>query len=130
MKKKKSLKLCECYLRWKKKCCDKDKARIRGGKTAVEKGCCMDNQKGLLCWSNMWAEKVKEDKMHSFLEKTGREDQIRSDQSFSRVRLFATPWIAARQASLSNTNSRSSLRLTAGKIATTKLQSGSMPLLF
>ena len=27
-------------------------------------------------------------------------DQIRSDQSLSRVRLFATPWIAARQASL------------------------------
>ena len=39
-------------------------------------------------------------------------DQIRSDQSLSRVRLFATPWIAARQASLSRTNSRSSLRLT------------------
>ena len=39
-------------------------------------------------------------------------DQIRSDQSFSRVRLFATPWIAAHQASLSITNSRSSLRLT------------------
>ena len=38
--------------------------------------------------------------------------QIRSDQSLSRVRLFATPWIAARQASLSNTNSQSSLRLT------------------
>jgi len=36
---------------------------------------------------------------------------IRSDQSLSRVRLFATPWIAARQASLSLTNSRSSLRL-------------------
>ena len=32
-------------------------------------------------------------------------------QSLSRVRLFATPWIAARQASLSITNSRSSLRL-------------------
>ena len=31
---------------------------------------------------------------------------------FSRVPLFATPWIAARQASLSITNSRSSLRLT------------------
>ena len=30
----------------------------------------------------------------------------------SRVRLFATPWIAARQASLSITNSRNSLRLT------------------
>ena len=37
---------------------------------------------------------------------------IRSDQSLSRVRLFATPWIAACQASLSITNSRSSLRLT------------------
>ena len=33
-------------------------------------------------------------------------------QSLSRVQLFATPWIAARQASLSITNSRSSLRLT------------------
>ena len=32
-------------------------------------------------------------------------------QSISRVRLFATPWIAARQASLSSTNSRRSLRL-------------------
>ena len=37
---------------------------------------------------------------------------IRSDQSLSHVRLFATPWIAARQASLSITNSWSSLRLT------------------
>ena len=42
----------------------------------------------------------------------GSTDQIRSDQSLSRVRLFATPWIAARQASLSNTNSQSSLRFT------------------
>ena len=38
--------------------------------------------------------------------------KIRSDQSLSRVRLFATPWIAARQASLSIANSWSSLRLT------------------
>ena len=35
-----------------------------------------------------------------------------SVQSLSRVRLFATPWITALQASLSITNSRSSLRLT------------------
>ena len=35
-----------------------------------------------------------------------------SVQSLSRVRLFATPWIIARQAALSITNSRSSLRLT------------------
>ena len=34
-----------------------------------------------------------------------------SVQSLSHVRLFATPWIAAHQASLSITNSRSSLRL-------------------
>ena len=33
-----------------------------------------------------------------------------SVQSLSRVRLFATPWTAARQASLSITNSRSSLK--------------------
>ena len=38
-----------------------------------------------------------------------------SVQSLSRVRLFATPWIAARQASLSITNSRRSLRLTSIK---------------
>ena len=37
---------------------------------------------------------------------------FRSDQSLTCVRLFATPWIIARQASLSITNSRSSLRLT------------------
>ena len=36
---------------------------------------------------------------------------ISSVQSLSRVRLFVTPWIAARQASLSITNSRSSLQL-------------------
>ena len=35
-----------------------------------------------------------------------------SVRSLIRVRLFATPWIAARQASLSITSSRSSLRLT------------------
>ena len=38
--------------------------------------------------------------------------QFSSVQSLSCVRLFATPWIAACQASLSTTNSRSSLRLT------------------
>ena len=41
-----------------------------------------------------------------------RQHQIRSDQSLSCVWLFATPWITACQASLSITNSRSSLRLT------------------
>ena len=37
--------------------------------------------------------------------------QFSSVQSLSRVRLFVTPWIATRQASLSITNSWSSLRL-------------------
>ena len=38
--------------------------------------------------------------------------QFSSVQSLSRVQLFETPWIAARQASLSITISQSSLRLT------------------
>ena len=38
--------------------------------------------------------------------------QFSSVQSLSRVQLFATPWITARQASLSITHSQSSLRLT------------------
>ena len=37
--------------------------------------------------------------------------QFSSVQSLSRVQIFATPWIAARQASLSITNSWSSLKL-------------------
>ena len=43
---------------------------------------------------------------HSHLKKG-----FSSVQSLSRVRLFVTPWIAARQASLSITNSKSSPRL-------------------
>ena len=41
--------------------------------------------------------------------------QFSSDQSLSRAWLFATPWIAARQASLSITISQSSLKLTSIK---------------
>ena len=43
--------------------------------------------------------------------------QFSSIQSLTRVRLFATPWIAARQSSLSITNSRSSLRLTSIRVS-------------
>ena len=39
------------------------------------------------------------------------ENQVSSVQSLSRVRLFASPWTAAHQASLSITNSRSLLKL-------------------
>ena len=45
----------------------------------------------------------------------GENPQFSSVQSLSRVPLFATPWITARQASLCITNSRSSLRLTSIK---------------
>ena len=41
----------------------------------------------------------------------GAQNQFSSVHSLSRVRLFATPWIAAHQASLSITNSQSSLKL-------------------
>ena len=42
--------------------------------------------------------------------------QFSSVQSLSRVWLFATPWIAARQASLSITNSQSSPKLTSTEL--------------
>ena len=41
-----------------------------------------------------------------------RTQSVQLVQSLSHVRFFAIPWIAAHQASLSNTNSRRSLRLT------------------
>ena len=43
---------------------------------------------------------------------TPQGSRFSSVQSLSHVRLFATPWTAAHQASLSITNSRSSLKLT------------------
>ena len=43
--------------------------------------------------------------------------QFSSVQSLSRVGLFATPWIAAHQASLSITNSQSSLRLNVHRVS-------------
>ena len=64
----------------------------------------------LLDYYHLWQ------KITQFLEASiGTSDQIRWDQLLSRVWLFATQWIAARQASLSITNSRSSLRLTSIK---------------
>ena len=54
--------------------------------------------------------------------------QFSSVQSLSHVWLFATPWIAAHQASLSITNSRSSLKLT-GESTKGSIQFGSVQLL-
>ena len=44
--------------------------------------------------------------------------QFSSVQSLSHIRLFATPWIAARQASLSITNTQSLLKLMSIKLVT------------
>ena len=53
--------------------------------------------------------------------------QFSSVQSLSRVLFFATPWIAARQASLSITNSRSSLKLTSIKSVMPAISSSVVP---
>ena len=50
-----------------------------------------------------------------------------SSVQLSRFRLFATPWIAARQASLSITNSRSSLKLTSIKSVDPAISSSVFP---
>ena len=50
-----------------------------------------------------------------------------SVQSLSHVRLFATPWIAARQASLSITNSRSSPKLISRTFKSCKTEALSFP---
>ena len=55
---------------------------------------------------------------HDFFLSSSKDDtisQYSSVQLLSHVRLFATPWIAAQQASLSITNSRRSRRLTSIK---------------
>ena len=66
----------------------------------------------LLSFPNLLAYSVKHfDSITFYLTKTDK-SKFSSVQSLSRVWLFATPWIAACQASLSITNSRSSLRLT------------------
>ena len=49
---------------------------------------------------------------NSCIYSASTENKFSSVQLLSRVWLFATPWIAARQVSLSITNSRSSLKLT------------------
>ena len=49
--------------------------------------------------------------LHIHISYFGRTNIFSSVQSLSHVRLFVTPWITAHQASLSITNSRSSLRL-------------------
>ena len=63
-------------------------------------------------WENYYEDHVPLRPIVSGKSWTTINDQFSSVQSLSCARLFATPWIAACQASLSITNSRSSPRLT------------------
>ena len=71
--------------------------------------------------NHVWYKASDERRKKNYIQKSKglkdryHKDLIRSDQSLSCVRLFATPWIQALQASLSITNSQSSLRLTSIK---------------
>ena len=60
-------------------------------------------------WENSVLERRYGLTIYSFIQRTA---QFRSIQSLSRFRLFATPWTATHQASLSITNSWSLLKLT------------------
>ena len=80
------------------------------------------SNKGLCCYFKRWGELTLEEKVSpgtsGLTSVPTHENHLQSPapfssvQSLSRVRLFVTPWTAARQVSLSITNSRSSLKLT------------------
>ena len=63
----------------------------------------------------------------SVIVDTFRTHQFSLVQSLSRVQVFATPWIAARQASLSITNSRSSLRRSSSRWCYPAISSSVIP---
>ena len=62
-------------------------------------------------WKHVFFLKWNDIIIANILKRLLQTSQLSSLQSLSRVRLFATPWSAAHQASLSITNSRSSLKL-------------------
>ena len=64
--------------------------------------------------SSLWSSPFLIDCLHflHWIPNEKRDLQFSSVHLLSHVQLFATPWIAARQASLSITNTRSSLKLT------------------
>ena len=62
-------------------------------------------------WLKLWDDQWQSSFIRSFYFLFPGKCSLSSVQSLSRVRLFATPWIAELQAFLSITNSQSSLRL-------------------
>ena len=65
-----------------------------------------------LLWHHLYVESKKNWYKLTYLQKRNRFTDFSSVQSLSCIWLFATPWIAAHQASLSIANSWSSLKLT------------------
>ena len=78
-----------------------------GWEDPLEEG--MATHSSILAWRISWAEEPG--RLHINFTNHYFSVQFSSVQSLSHVRLFATPWIAAHQASLSITNSQSSLKL-------------------
>ena len=85
-----------------------DAGSIPGSGRSLEKG--MTTPLWYFCLRNPVDREAWEATVHG-LQKKFSSVQFSSVQLLSHVRLFVTPWYAARQASLSITNSRSSLTL-------------------
>ena len=87
-------------------CSHEIKRHLLLGRTAISPVSCVHgiSQARILEWVSI--------PFFSYLQSFPASVQFSSVQSLSHVRLFATPWIAAHQASLSITNSWSSFRLT------------------
>ena len=73
---------------------------------------CSKNLKGIVPWQPIMLKIERWQSLKELWIVPHTSVQFSSIQSLSHVWLFATPWIAARQASLSITNSQSLLKLT------------------
>ena len=82
-----------------------------GSKITADGDCSHEIKRRLLLGRKVMTNLDSIQKQRHYFANKGSSSQIRWDQLLSCARLFATPWIAARQASLSITNSWSSLRL-------------------
>ena len=84
-----------------------------GNCNPLQCACLQNPRDGRVWWAAIYGVAQSRTRLSGGLAAAAYILHFRSDQSLSRVRLFATPWITSPcQASLSITNSRSSLRLT------------------
>ena len=96
---------------------------VPGFKSELQTFCCRGTGQGLCTWESRGSQLPSFPLLSLLSPSKGAKNknagtwcfifhsQFSSVQLLSRVRLFATPWITARQASLSITNSQSSLKL-------------------